>query len=425
MLLWSGYGWLCYNSHRMKRLAFSILGVVAVLVLATNACATGVETPAGRCLAELRAAGASPDFYWALTYSWFDHNAKDGDRRNAILSDDGNWCPRPLADTVLETPAWRAEAKVEQTFGVLPKYYYLDFFYTTGTVRPSAYYAANRASMTAIVRKAWAVHRAVPVFSWHMEHYCVTNGFKAESYRFKCSKHKNLVRAIVQGEKDGAFAPRDWFKSRLVEIAGFLNGLTDETGKKIPVIIRYAHEMDGSWFWWGKDDCSKADFIALARMEADFLRARCGGQILFAYTPDRWWSGIGEEGRDGYLAWYPGDAYVDVIGYDDYAIGGGKTPEDRRKNFGSALEKMRTLSDYATAHGKVVCLSESGNPSSGFFYEDIHRLMTSDGVHAAFFNSWIGPWTWPNTEEGKADMARFVGHPQVKFISNGKGNKRE
>lgn len=404
----------------MKRLGFKILGAAAAFVWTANACVASIETPAGRCLSGLRAAGASSDFSWALTYSWFDHNAKDGDRRNAVLSAEGVWRPKSLADTVLETPAWRAEAKVEKTFGVLPKYYYLDFFYMTGTVRQPAYYAANRASMTAIVRKAWAEHRAVPVFSWHMEHPCVTNGFNQAAYRFKCSQHKNLARMIVRDEKDGTFVPRAWFESRLSEIAAFLNDLTDVRGAKIPVIIRYAHEMDGGWFWWGKDDCSRADFIALARLEADFLRARCGtGQILFAYTPDRWWWGLGEEGKGScnYLTWYPGDAYVDILGYDDYAIGSGKTPEERQKNFDNALAKMRTMSEYAAQRGKAVILSESGNPDSGFFYADLYRLMTAEGVHATVANTWIGPWTWPKTPEGMKDLEAFVSQSKAKMSS--------
>lgn len=379
------------------------------LMIPVSSLGAEAGSPAGRCLSELRTLGESSGYAWAWTYPWFDHTVKSGDLRNAVQSPGGTWLPKALPDTILVTPAGRAEAMVEETFGVIPKLYYLDMFYVTGTFRPPSFYAVNRASMTAVVRKAWSEHRAVPVFSWHMEHYCVTNGFKSDSYRFKCSKHKNLVRAIVQNERDGDFVPRAWFEDRLAEIAGFLNGLTDEKGGKIPVILRYAHEMDGSWFWWGKDDCLKEDFIALARLEADYLRSCCGnGQILFAYTPDRWWQGLGTEGKDGYLAWYPGDAYVDIIGYDDYAIGGGKTSDERRKNFESALGKMRLMSEYAVTHGKVVCLSESGNPDSGFYYEDIQRLMTADGVKAAFFNSWIGPWTWPKTEQGLKDIKGFV-----------------
>ena len=29
-----------------------------------------------------------------------------------------------------------------------------------------------------------------------------------------------------------------------------VNGLVDASGRPIPVILRYPHEMDGGWFWW-------------------------------------------------------------------------------------------------------------------------------------------------------------------------------
>lgn len=386
------------------RVLLASLAVVGVL--ASNA----AGTPAEQCFSRLRALGASDACAWAWTYPWFDHKARNGDQRNAVQDGDGVWRPKPLEEAILVSPSWRAEAKLEQEFGLRPKFYYLDFFYVTGTYREPSYYAANRASMTAIVRKAWKDYGAVPVFSWHMEHPCVTNGFPKAVYRYKCDEHKDIVAAIVHPSAVlGKSNFRAWFEARLIEIAGFLNGLTDEKGAKIPVILRYAHEMDGEWFWWGKGHCSARDFVALERLEADFLRQRCGdGQVLFAYTPDRWWWKLGREGVDGYLKWYPGDAYVDVLGYDDYAVGSGKSVDERKRRFDNALKKLRMLTEYADAHGKVVILSESGAPDSGFFYEDLNALMMSDGVHVAFFNTWIGPWSWPKTEAGMADLRRFA-----------------
>ena len=60
--------------------------------------------------------------------------------------------------------------------------------------------------------------------------------------------------------------------------------------------------------------------------------------MLFAYSPDRHWGVAGEEGRSGFLERYPGDAYCDMIGFDDYELGkdydspktdGGDCPQSR------------------------------------------------------------------------------------------------
>ena len=381
---------------------------IVASLLAGNAAA---ETRAEKLERHLQKITEAREFYWAWTYPWFNHWTKDGDHGNAVVQD-GKLVPKAFAETSIETPLWRDEGKLSKRHAIQPQVAYFDLGYITGTWNRKEFYIANRASMTAVIRKAWKEYHAIPLFSWHMDHPCVTNGFNQAAYRYKCAEHRNTVKAIVDGE--GWVKP--WFDDRLEEIAAFFKGLVAEKGNRIPAILRYAHEMDGSWFWWGRDFCSPAEFIALARLEADALKAKgCAGQLLFAYTPDRWWNGLGEEGKSGYLEWYPGDEYVDVVGYDDYAIGGGKTPEERQKNFDNALAKMRTISAYAVAHGKVACLSESGKPDSGFYYEDIRRLMTAEGVKAAFFNSWIGGWTWPKTEAGMADLDRFVEAPEVKL----------
>ena len=60
------------------------------------------------------------------------------------------------------------------------------------------------------------------------------------------------------------------------DVADFFNGLVDEkTGKKIPVILRYPHEMDGNWFWWGRGWSTAEEFRRFCRMEADYLREKC------------------------------------------------------------------------------------------------------------------------------------------------------
>ena len=402
--------------------AFGV-GVLAVALAGVVGCLTQTDvsdekaaSPAAKLHRHLQEVAASPSFYWGWTYPWFSHRDPKGDLSNAVAVN-GTFEPKPLAETTLAAPAWREEEKLAKKYGIQPALYYLDLSFVTGTWRKPEFYAACRASMTAVIRKAWKDYGAICVFSWHMDHPCTTNGFPQASYRYKCAEHKNVVKAIAAGES----WVRPWFDRRLSDIAAFLDGLVDETGERIPVILRYAHEMDGGWFWWGKDHCAPADYIALARLEADTLRARgADGQVLFAYTPDRWWNGLGEAGKSGYLTWYPGDAYVDLVGYDDYGVGGGKTPADRPKNFASALEKMRLLSAFGDAHGKVAFLCESGCPDSGYYYEDIRRLMTAEGVKAASFNSWIGPWTWPKTDVGMADLDRFVTVPEVKLIRQAK-----
>ena len=296
--------------------------------------------------------------------------------------------------------------------GAFPKFYYEDF-HDILPVDSKAEETPFGRQMSAVIRRRWEEYGATCIFSWHMPHPCVTNGFPNADYRYMCAEHRNVIRGILADEQWEGLRPREWWLGHVRRIAAFINGLVDASGRPIPVILRYPHEMDGGWFWWSK--CTKDEFIRLCRVEADALRRLCGDRrILFAYTPDRRWQELGESGERGFLGWYPGDEYVDIVGFDDYSIGKGTDVAAADWSEAETLRKMRLVSAFARERGKVACLSECGLKDAPYdFYSRLYRLMTSEGVDFAFADTWAGPWTIPSTSEGDADMERFKARPGV------------
>lgn len=376
----------------------------------------GAASNAQMVMDDLKAKAASDSFYLAWTYVWVAPWPYLGDMRH-VVEKDGRFLPKPLDEIELRDG-------IAEGLGVAPKLYYSDLSTVAGTWHFDQYYTVNRAGHGAVIRKAWKDYRGVCVFSWHMDHPCATNGFKESSYRYKCAEHRNVVRAILRdeqwpcgrgqicgaGERSPSLSPRTWFMNQLKDVAAFFNTLVDEEGRKIPVIVRYGHEMDGDWFWWGRGHCTTDEFVEICRLEADTLRRLCGpDQILFAYTPDRTWKNLGNpgDGGDNFLSWYPGDAYVDILGFDDYSIGKGNDDVAARRHFDETVRKLRLVSDYAGAHGKVAAVTECGcQGSRDDFYDCIFRVMTAEGVRAAFIDVWCGMSV---SEELKA----FVRKPQV------------
>ena len=374
-------------------------------------------------LSDLRKVADSPNYYWAWTYEWLNHAGVAGDMRN-VVEKNGAFTPKPLSEIKLVCDIQK------RTGGRTAVLNYADLASLVGTWHPERYYKVNRAGMTAAARKQWSEFRGVMVFNWHMDHPYCTNGFKKASYRFKGEgEDRNIVRQILDGtgrpcgigcmtgvtERRPFANPREWYLDSLNDIADFFNGLVDEaTGEKIPVVLRYPHEMDGDWFWWGRTWCTVDEFRRLCRMEADFLRAKCPGQIIFAYTPDRTWSEFGNEGDEGntFLAYYPGDKYVDVIGLDDYSIGNGADPE---KALAETVRKLRLMTAFAERHGKIVAISESGGKERrDDFWTFLHRAATADGVKCAFVNTWWGKYgTMPRTAEESANQMEFINNPNV------------
>ena len=370
--------------------------------------AAGTVNHGPEVFARLQAAARARSFLWAWTEEWTTWGSVS----------DGEWP--------------RFGTRIGTLTGRMPQVMYYDLATMTGSRMDRAAFADHARVMSEAIRTHWRACRGIPVFSWHMDHPCTTNGFPQSWYRYKCKEHPHVIRDILDGTKypcgqhwqwrpetqTPCASPREWYFRSLDDIAAFFNRLVDDDGNRIPVVMRYGHEMDGAWFWWGKGWCTPDEFVRFSRMTADYLRAKCGRDALFfAYTPDRTWKELGAEGDGGtnFLSWYPGDAYVDVVGFDDYSIGKGKG-EKAETNFAETLRKLRLVSAFARERGKVAAITETGcKDANDDFWTRLLRLGTSDGVEVAFADTWGGPWTMPaeGADAQRADLLKFVADPAV------------
>ena len=94
----------------------------------------------------------------------------------------------------------------------------------------------------------------------------------------------------------------------LGEMDQLADGLEELKDAGVVVLWRPFHEMNGGWFWWGAKD--PATFIQLWRQMFDyFTKVKSLDNLLWVYAPNH---------GDKTAAYYPGDAYVDLIGLDAY-----------------------------------------------------------------------------------------------------------
>lgn len=157
------------------------------------------------------------------------------------------------------------------------------------------------------------------------------------------------IRHILPGGEKHAL-----YLSWLDKVADFMLSLkTGAFGKKIPIIFRPYHEHTGSWFWWGEKSCTAQEYVALWKLTVDRLKARGVNNLLYAYSPAEFRS------AEHYLERYPGDDYVDVIGFDTYH----HNPQDSLSSvwFSQRLSRsLATMSQISAARQKVMVLSETG-----------------------------------------------------------------
>jgi len=155
-----------------------------------------------------------------------------------------------------------------------------------------------------------------------------------------------VASALPGGEKN------DLYKSWLDKVAAFILDLKGKHGEYIPVIFRPFHELNGDWFWWGGKNCTPVELKQLYQFTESYLRDKKNvHNLLYAYNTDKFYS------KEEYLKRYPGDEWVDVIGFDIYQAYNTASNEDFIRYSGSMLA---TLDSIATDHKKIPALTEFG-----------------------------------------------------------------
>ena len=179
----------------------------------------------------------------------------------------------------------------------------------------------------------------VITLSWHLNNP-MTGGTAWDN------KPGTVASILPGGEKNALY------KIWMDRMAVFLNSLKGKNGESIPIILRLFHELNGSWFWWGKNQCSPDEMKQLWRYSIHYLRdEKKLHNLLFAFNTDKFYSG------EEYLERYPGDDLIDIMGFDIYQ----KDEFRENASFIKFFNKDLSLLDsVAKAHGKIPALTEFG-----------------------------------------------------------------
>ena len=180
---------------------------------------------------------------------------------------------------------------------------------------------------------------SIITISWHLN-----NPFTGKT---SWDPAPGTVAAILPGGVKNAV-----FTSWLDRVALFMQSLKGNKGEFIPIVFRPFHELNGSWFWWGKNHCTPGELKSLYQYTEKYLRDIKGvHNLLYAYNTDRFAT------KEEYLERYPGDEWVDVVGFDIYQQNAVKTNDA----FIADLDKSLTLLEaIAKEHHKIPALTEFG-----------------------------------------------------------------
>lgn len=184
---------------------------------------------------------------------------------------------------------------------------------------------------------------------------------------------------------------------RIAEIAHA--ACTDE-GESVPVIFRPYHEFDGEWFWWGAEHCTPEEFVSLWRFTVEYLRDTLGvHNFLYAFSPDCKFTT-----PEMYLERYPGDAYVDLLGMDDYW----DFRPDGANDPTLVARKLAIVTSLARERRKLAALTETGLESVSdpqwYSSELLPILRQTPGL--CYVLVWRNAWDLPHHY-----YTPYEGHP--------------
>lgn len=154
-------------------------------------------------------------------------------------------------------------------------------------------------------------------------------------------------------------------------------GLSDLQASGVIVLFRPLHEHTGAGHWWTKgkatgtpdyDATYRAVWIELFQY---FTREKQLHNLLWVWNP-----------KSNYTGTYPGEAYVDVVGPDQYDADFGDVYE---ANFGGQFREM-------LATGKVFGVQETG-PADATKYDarKLIEVVRARGPETAFILVWHDP----------------------------------
>jgi beta-mannanase len=156
------------------------------------------------------------------------------------------------------------------------------------------------------------------------------------------------------GRVQGAYSLRRIAAGQFDEL--LVRGAREAAAWGRPLFVRFAHEMNGRWYPWGRAANRPRDYIAAWRHVVGIFRAEGATNVRWVWSPNV------DDGTMPFRAHYPGDRWVDWVALDGYNWGRLHGPEGWQslgQVFGPSYDVLTRMTS------KPVMLAELGATEHG------------------------------------------------------------
>lgn len=121
------------------------------------------------------------------------------------------------------------------------------------------------------------------------------------------------------------------------------------------LMIRFAHEMNGTWYPWAGSSTSPETFIAAWRHVVSIFRAEGANNVKWVWSPN-----VQEGSKYPISPYFPGEEWIDYVGLDGYNWGSAEGAwQSLREVFASSYATVTQLSS------KPVIIAETSSSETG------------------------------------------------------------
>ncbi|WP_345953057.1 glycosyl hydrolase [Mucilaginibacter sp. PAMB04168] len=212
------------------------------------------------------------------------------------------------------------------------------------------------ATQSRLVREAYE-RGGVNTFCWHMHN--PVNGKSAWD---------TVGTTVDQLLPGGSF--HQTYLTYLDKAAKYISTLNGRDGEPIPILFRPFHELTGEWFWWGIYTATPDEFKELWRFTVNYLRnTKKLHNLLMVYSAADFYEEL------ELLERYPGDDYVDFMGFDRYCF---DSTALYQRNMNRQLKLLQQVADE---HHKLTCIAETGYqglPVANWWTETLGPILSQN-----------------------------------------------
>jgi beta-mannanase len=174
-------------------------------------------------------------------------------------------------------------------------------------------------------------------------------------YRAGPKQPEFALSAVVQGKHD------EYIRSWAHQLAAH--------GK--PLFLRWAHEMNGDWYPWGRRYAAPEIFRDAWRHVWSIFQAAQATNVAWVWSPNI------ISGASSFEPWYPGDDCVDWLGLDGYNWGG-RQWKSFAEIFEPSYERMTRLSEKPLMIAETAC-TEAGARKARWITDALNDLPSRFG----------------------------------------------